>query len=264
MRYSWFLVSALVALGCEKDPPPKPATPASASATPSVSASASASPIPPNPVLREEKTIEIDGVKETWHLEWLRPAAPTCMGDEGIASCPCAPFAFGEVGDLDLVRSKPGVPDERMHLSDLFDDRDAKLARWAPTAAERTAIKAPTAGELQARPVVTIMVFGDYDHDGRATEFVLPIGSGPCGHVQAVVIGVDKLNPKLHAFGSAEKPNEPIVLDRPGDWEKVKAKLPADLVESPCGDHSAEVETHIVVTADAKGLHASTTTKKCM
>ena len=267
MRHLHFVMLALV-LGCDKDPPAQPKTNASASASASASAvptaSTSAAPVPANPVLREEKTIEIDGVKETWRLEWLRPAAPTCMGDEGIASCPCAAFAFGEVGDLDLVRTKPGAPEERMHLSDLFDDRDAKLARWAPTAAERKAIKAPTATELQSRPVVTIMTFGDYDHDGRATEFVLPIGSGPCGHVQAVVIGIEKLNPKLHAFGSAEKPTEPIVLDRPGDWDKVKAKLPADLVQSPCGDHAAEVETHIVVTADAKGLHASTTTKKCM
>jgi hypothetical protein len=140
----------------------------------------------------------------------------------------------------------------------------AKLRRWAPTAAEQKAIKAPSLVELQARELAPLMVFGDYDHDGRATEFVLAIGSVPCGHVQSVVIGIDKRDGKLHAFGTAEKPAQPVVLERPGDWEKVKGKLPVDLLEYPCGDHGAETETHALVTADAAGLHVTSTSKKCM
>jgi hypothetical protein len=187
------------------------------------------------------------------------------MGDEALASCPCAPFGFGEVGDLDLVRIRPGgVVDERLHLNPFFDDHDAKLRRWAPTAAEQKAIKAPTLVELQARELAPLMIFGDYDHDGHATEFVLAVGSGPCGHVQSIVIGVDKRDAKLHAFGTAEKPADPVVLERPGDWEKVKGKVPVDLIEAPCGDHGAESEAHVVVTADTSGLHVAPTSKKCM
>ncbi|CAN5800098.1 hypothetical protein BH09MYX1_BH09MYX1_44960 [soil metagenome] len=263
---------AVLACGCDKDSPPKavpsasPSTAASASASVVSSAVVDAAPPAPvvNPVLREERTLDVGGVKETWRLEWTSPARPTCMGDESVASCPCAPFAYGEVGDLDLVRLHPGEPEDRMHLGALFDERDAKLRRWLPTAAEQKAIKAPPLDALQTRPRAPIMTFADYDHDGRATEFLLAIDALSCGYVQTLVVGIDKHDGKLHAFGTAEKPGEPLVLNRPGDWDKVKAKVPTELVETPCGDHAAEVETHVTVTVDANGLHAAISTKKCM
>lgn len=263
MRRAFLLFVVLAA--CEKDKPPVPAasaTASAASAAPSVVESIEPPPAP-TPVTREEKTVTIDGVVETWRLEWVRPAAPTCMGDESIASCPCAPFTFGEVGELDLVRVRPGTPDDRLHLSPLFEGHDAKLRRWAPTAAEEKAIKAPPLAELQARALAPLITFGDYDHDGRATEFVLAVGAEPCGHVQTVVIGIDKRNPKLHAFGSGDKPTEPIVLDRPGDWDKVMRKVPVDLLETGCGDHGAEVEAHVTVSVDVSGLRVAPSTKPC-
>ncbi len=39
------------------------------------------------------------------------------------------------------------------------------------------------------------MVLADYDRDGRATELVLQVGAGPCGHEQSVVVGISKQNP---------------------------------------------------------------------
>ncbi len=253
---------ALVLLAaCSKDRPPVPAA-VEASAPPAPDPVEAAAP-ESTAVLREEKTIEIDGVKETWRLEWIRPAAPTCMGDEALASCPCAPFGFGEVGDLDLVRSRPGEPEDRMHLDPLFEDHDAKLRRWAPTPAEQKALKAPPLADLQARELAPLIAFGDYDHDGRATEFVLPVAAPACGHVQSVVLGIDKRNPKLHAFGTADKPGEPLVLERAGDWEKVKGKLPVELVEATCGDHGSEIETRVTISVDLSGLRAVPTEKRC-
>jgi hypothetical protein len=251
----------LFVVACSKDRPPVPAA-VEAEAPPPAPVEAAAPP-EPTAVLREEKTLDVDGVKETWRLEWIRPPVPTCMGDEGLASCPCAPFGFGEVGDLDLVRARPGEPDDRLHLDPLFEDHDAKLRRWAPTAAEQKALKAPPIADLQARELAPLMVFGDYDHDGRATEFVLAVAAPACGHVQSVVVGIDKRNPKLHAFGTADKPGEPLVLERTSDWEKVKGKLPVELTEWTCGDHGAEVETHVTISLDLSGLRATPTSKKC-
>lgn len=259
-RFAAALVVLPLLVACSKDQPPVPAAVEAAAPPPSP---VEAAPPESTAVLREERTVDVDGVKETWRLEWVRPPMPTCMGDEGLASCPCAAFAFGEVGDLDLVRVRPGSPDERLHLNPLFDEHDAKLRRWLPTAAEQKALKAPSATELQARAVAPIMTFADYDHDGRATEFLLAVDSMPCGHVPTIVVGIDKKNPKLHAFSSAEKPEEPLTLERPGDWDKVKAKVPVDLTEIPCGDHAAEIETHVTVSIDDAGVHANKTTKKC-
>jgi hypothetical protein len=106
------------------------------------------------------------------------------------------------------------------------------------------------------------MKLGDYDHDGRATELVLAIESEPCGHEPSVVVGISRSNPSLHVFVSADKPATPLVLQRPEDWEKVRAKAALDLVQLACGDHGNEVSSTLHITADG-ALHTSETTKKC-
>ena len=55
------------------------------------------------------------------------------------------------------------------------------------------------------------MPLGDYDRDGRATEFVLQVDAGPCGHDTSLVVGISRDTPRLHAFGTAESPDEPLV-----------------------------------------------------
>jgi hypothetical protein len=107
------------------------------------------------------------------------------------------------------------------------------------------------------------MKLGDYDHDGHATELVLQVGAIPCGHVQSAVVGLDKRNPHLHGFGTAEKPDAPVVFEHAGDWEKVRGKLPVTLIETPCGDHGADEDTRVTVSADAQGLHVAASSTKC-
>ncbi|MDB4993412.1 MAG: hypothetical protein JWM74_844, partial [Myxococcaceae bacterium] len=71
-----------------------------ASATPSVADAAAAPPSSPSPsqaILREEKQVVVDGVTETWRLEWIRPPVPVCM-DSTWETCGCAGFSFGEKG----------------------------------------------------------------------------------------------------------------------------------------------------------------------
>lgn len=215
----------------------------------------------PDAVPREETKVTVDGVVETWRLEWRHPPVPTCMGDDWY-TCPCSGFELGEKGDLDLVRERAGAPEERLGLDPFFENGDAILPRWAPTDKERKDLKVPTQAELQKRPLVKVMNLGDYDHDGRATEMVLQIGAGPCGHREAAVVGIDRKNPKLHVFASVEAPKDLLLL-RPSEWEKAKAKLPQDFVELACGDHGSDEEDTLSLSVDAAGLHAKASRKPC-
>ena len=87
--------------------------------------------------------------------------------DEQWSSCPCYGFAFGETGDFDLVRERPGAPEERLHPS-------GTLQRWPvlETDSQRWIDGNVDVDEIMRRPEVKLIHLGDYDHDGRATEFV--------------------------------------------------------------------------------------------
>jgi hypothetical protein len=66
--------------------------------------------------------------------------------------------------------------------------------------------------EVVKRGSTDVMNLADYDHDGRATEVLLQVGTLPCGRHQMVLVGVSKQNPHLHVFSAVEKPTAPLVL----------------------------------------------------
>src|SRR5258706_785750 len=73
------------------------------------------------PVVREERTAEVNGVSEVWRLEWLHPPGLICAPDDPVwFTCPCHGFEFGEEGELDLVRLRSSREVERLHLTPLF------------------------------------------------------------------------------------------------------------------------------------------------
>ena len=282
------LVAAATLVACENKPSgaptPQPSTTAStpsakgnddaggATLAPSASAAAGVDKDPLaglslGTIFRDDEDLILDGVKENWRLEWARAPMPDCMGS-GWDTCPCAGFAFGERGDMDLVRSRPGKPDERLRLDALFAENDTRVQRWPVTRSDTEGAGRSDGGGaldmigISMRPVTSIIKLADFDHDGRASEFLLQVAAGPCGHTPTVVVGVSKSNPKLHAFGTAEKPADPFVLERASDWEKLRGKPNADIVTIACGDHGATEQTIVHVTADGD-LHAKTETKKC-
>jgi len=190
---------------------------------------------PTGPILRERATVVVDGVAATWRLEWSEPPTPECAtGEQFAMSCSCWGFTVAETGPLDLVRSRPNMPDERLALSPLFvgDRTRAILQRWKLKAHE------PLPDDLvylgMFRPAVTVMKLGDYDHDGRSTEFVLQIGASACFDV-AVVVGISKSNPHLHVFGSAESPQSVVSLGHRAQWERLRTSSMIDVVQVPCG-----------------------------
>jgi len=228
------------------------------------------------PVVREQRTLTVDSRTELWRLEWRETPQLVCFPDTSRSdwyTCPCAGFAYGERGSLDLVRVRRGA-EERMPLTPLFSGaegpatslglHEAVLRRW-PVFPEDTAYSDPTmAQRVKSRGPAEVMAFADYDHDGQATEFLLRIGAGPCGHGDAVVVGISRLNPRLHAFATVEHQNRPLVLG-PQTWDALlRSHGKVVATEVHCGDHGSEEEFEVVLLADQHGLHAVRRTYGCL
>ncbi len=215
-------------------------------------------------LVREQKTVVVDGRKETWKLEWQAAPLPMC-GAEDVAtalSCSCSGFAYGEAGQLILVRLQPGVAREVLDLTPFFKGEAspgggaaAVLQRWRPVpatahdedddwhhASDFNFIK-----RVQARGIAEIMRIGDYNHDGRASEFLLQVGTQPCGRHVMVLVGLSRLNSQLHIFAAADAPTVPLEMG-PRVWEAVRnSAKPARVVEWPCGDHAGDMESTVTV-----------------
>jgi hypothetical protein len=116
---------------------------------------------------------------------------------------------------------------------------------------------------VEQRQPVSVLDLGDYDHDGWATEFVLHVGNMPCGKQLSVLVGISKARRKLHAFGTAEHSDRPLVLYT-DHWTKLlAAQGPIRFVMWTCGDHGSERQNETEVRVDARGLHATEDTFDC-
>jgi hypothetical protein len=222
-------------------------------------------------VIREERSVTVGSVRERWRLVWNSEPKPACAPDDGMQlewfTCPCAGFAFGERGDLDLVRVKPGGAEERRSLTAFFEEeidswgRTAILPRWPRRDTDVQAVDRETPEQLtskiHSRPIVSIMNLRDFDHDGRATEFFLQTSAAPCGKRMGIVVGVSRGRPALHAFGSALNPAKPLVL-RADHWDALaKSASPADRVDWACGDHGSDTQEELTLRADSAGVHVT-------
>lgn len=116
---------------------------------------------------------------------------------------------------------------------------------------------------MAKRPTVQAIHFSDYHHDGQKTEFYLQTDAGPCGHTSGMVIGVSKINPRLHAFGTASNPRRPQFLEE-HEWEDLsKATHPIEVVDSYCGDHGSDTESTVRLGWTAAGITVSTRDWTC-
>jgi hypothetical protein len=117
---------------------------------------------------------------------------------------------------------------------------------------------------VMKRAPLSVVEIGDFNRDGWATEFVLQVGAIPCGKRASVLVGLSPPRPSLHVFSSAEHPERPLIL-YVHQWEKLRtAKAALRVVSWTCGDHGSEVQNEIVLTIDAKGIHAVRETFSCV
>jgi hypothetical protein len=241
-------------------------------------AGSSAGPAPDPSLIREERTVTVGGVTEQWRLVWHAQPQPDCdvASGAGWDSCPCDGFAFGETGKLDLVRLRAGREFDRLALTPFFAPYfvgDAQvpprvqLVRYPVQNDDHEAAAELDSDAFEAavhgRPPVTIMELRDYDRDGQATEFFLQTWAQACGHQVGIVVGVSRRDPKLHAFGSTEHPDQPLRLQRAHWLDLAQAHDPVTRVEWECGDHGSDVQTVVVLRAKAGEIHVTRRDYEC-
>jgi hypothetical protein len=232
------------------------------------------------PVVREEAKVTVDGKTETWRLVWRTPPKLACVEANEWWACPCNGFAFGEEGSLDVVRTRSDGSEDRLALDEKM------VQRWIPTKAETDAAMragiargatdgdagaAKTRAELEGHQIAKVLNIGDYDHDGRATEFVLQVSAGPCWHKEAVLVGLERTNERLHVFvdetpepnPDPSLPSDPEITLEPSDWEKARVALPRTFIRVPCGDHGAMEAQLLTLTRGPAGLRAKKHTRRC-
>jgi hypothetical protein len=148
------------------------------------------------------------------------------------------------------VRIRGGAEVDRLRLGPIFGG-DVTIPRW-PVADSDTDDTPESV--ITRRPAVEIMHFGDYDHDGAQTEFYLQTDSVPFGKSYGIVIGVSKQNPRLHAFGTASHPDQPLHLLKSDREDLRKAPGPVEAIDWLCGDHGSETETTLLLRWSADGI----------
>jgi hypothetical protein len=229
-----------------------------------------------DPLIRQQKTIIVDGVEEVWQLRWEKPPEPVCAADDAEVSltCPCTGFAYGEQGNLKLVRNRPGSPEETLALDPFFVDPGfgghtagaSVVQRWQPVLGDdndwKHANDKDFATEVRKRKPTDLMTFADYDHDGRATEFLLQVATKPCGKRQMVLVGISQSNPHLHVFSTPEKPHSPLVLAS-WEWEGLLKSEHLSIIDWQCGDHLSGVEWRASLEANHGVLHAKFQSFEC-
>jgi len=225
----------------------------------------------PSPLIREERAVVVNGVEETWQLRWAAPPKPVCEPSDVSLTCPCQGFAYGEGGELDVVRLRNGSEVDRLHITPLFDERVivpervAIVQRW-PTDYEKdfdASLQDDFQADVAKRPVVQVMHFADYDHDGAATEFYLQTEALPCGKSFGIVIGISRTIPQLHVFGTASHPGKPLHLQK-HEWEALRdATGPVEVLDWPCGDHGSQIQTVLRLHWTADGIEGAERSLEC-
>lgn len=218
---------------------------------------------PTSVTVREERTVIVNGVREIWQLVWIGAHSGYCKPPEEVMpySCPCAGFAYGEVGKLLLVRRRNGRAFERMDLGPLFAHTDfapppgegrSILQHWPMKDSDIVHLDPASPqllAEIEKRPATAIMTFADYDNDGQATEFLLQVDTLPCGKLQYAAVGISAGNPRLHALRSLSRPRVPLTLPVQA-WQALKAARTSTSVRVwDCGDHGSEVQSDLIVSA---------------
>jgi hypothetical protein len=230
----------------------------------------------PAEFLREQKAVTVDGKREQWQLVWAGRPKPICgpQDVEMAVTCPCTGFAYGEMGKLQLVRKRGGKEVERMALGPYFPDlpeSDSKglaALQWRPMtsadfASASDGISPAFLAEVSKRPGRRVMEPADYDKDGNASEFLVQVSAGPCGHTDYALFGVSKAQPKLHVFGTADHPGDMLVLAGSAWQALLTARGAAKVTAWPCGDHGSDVRQELLLSASAGQIRVRQRTWSC-
>jgi hypothetical protein len=226
----------------------------------------------PAPILRESRQVMIAGKTEQWQLVWETMPKPICGPDdpEMAMTCPCTGFAYGEMGDLTLQRKRGGRVIDRLALGEYFSDLPASdsdglaAMQWRPFRTSDVDVPASRLlARVKARPGPRVMQLADYDRDGTASEFLVQVSAGPCGHTAYVAVGFSRAHPRLHALGTARNPASALVMAGSAWQALLETKGEARATVWPCGDHGAEERGEMVLSTRNGVISASLLRYSC-
>lgn len=197
--------------------------------------------------VREQRIVRVDGHNETWKLVVNGKLNKVCRPrDPDSAVCPCSGFEDADAGKFSIVRYQGGREIDRLELAPLFG---SNFPLGLPG----------TAWLLQRH----IFKLADYDHSGKALEFLLQVDTAPCGKPVVVAIGVSAGNPRLHALSAVETPGEPLMMSWTA-WRSLLAEPgPFTITTWSCGDHGSDTETDATLSAVNGAIHYTTSESQC-
>jgi hypothetical protein len=199
--------------------------------------------------IREERMVEVDGKPERWQLAWVGPVRDYCeaVSPEVAMTPTCAAFARGQAGRLLLRRLRDGNVVDQFDPAPAFREmgsgwtdgwsvlprhaaREDDYERWLED--EGAFLRA-----VKERPPATVLELGDYDHDGKALEFLIRTEAEPSGRPLYAAVGL--VGGKLGFLASTGRPDRPLVLPR-DVWTGLRDRGgPVTRAPAACGDKAA-------------------------
>jgi hypothetical protein len=132
-------------------------------------------------------------------------------------------------------------------------DGSAYLQRWPLTLSDmdRENNGDPNLiAEIKRRSAPVIMKFADYDRPGAPTEFLIQVGTLPCGKLQFAAIGVTRTDPNLHALTSISHPETPLLMPLAAWQALLKGQGPTAVPTWACADHGSETRTELILSTN--------------
>jgi len=211
-------------------------------------------------IMREEREVRIGKVVENWRIVWRNTPQLVCLRWD----CACSNFMYAQRGKAELVRSRGGSIVQVFPLASIYSsgfdlperaELESILPAWPKeTGDEKVADDAALAEIVRSRNLVPLMNMTDLDRDGRATEFLLPVGGVGCAFHGQVAVGISQALPEIHILGTAAHPKEPIVLRSKG-WHILRTVGRGTYVDVPCDDRGAVTQTEVELKTDSAGIH---------
>ncbi len=212
-----------------------------------------------SPDIREQRRVVFGGVEEIWRLRFTGASTAPTMPPPHEWTCPDRYEAQFDAGAVVLERLRGGVVIEAITAVEggNVDFGGGIAAYWQVPNFDED----PPSRDI-GNPWETLLDIGDYNHDGDASEFVLPGAHICCGHAVSFIVGVTRDHPRLHVLTWRGGGAMTLPIER-GRWEAVRARPRGEIVTWGCGDHASEHEERMRWWPAHGGLRVAFPVRQC-
>lgn len=212
-----------------------------------------------SPDIREQRRVVFGGVEEVWRLRFTGASTAPTMPPPNEWTCPDRYEAQFDAGAVVLERLRGGVVIEAVTAVEGGNEEigGGIAAFWQVPNVDED----PPPRDI-GNPWETLLDIGDYNHDGDASEFVLPGAHICCGHAVSLVVGVTRDHPRLHVLTWSDGGMMSLPNDRER-WEAVRARPRGEVITWGCGDHASPHEERLRWWPGRGGLRVANPVRRC-